>query len=332
MAREREDTHETGRWSRAGAAPALPLLTVHDAPLGGSEEAEARVGQVLAKRYRLEVLVGSGGAGAVYAALDLRTGFEVAIKVLHDTFRASKEQVARFLREARATSRIGHSSVVSVLDVGRDEADGSLFMVMELLRGEPLFWAIERGHLDDAGVVEVARQLLGALGAAHRSGIVHRDVKPENVFLTWDPSGNLQVKLIDFGIAKYLRPELSASSFRTMDGLIMGTPHYMSPEACMGQAVDEHADLWSAAAAIFHAFAGVPPFDDGQIGRLLMRIVSGHAPSLRRHRPDLPLELTNAIDRALMRDRAERWPDVSTFVEAIERGGRQLPRSSRPMA
>jgi serine/threonine-protein kinase len=274
-----------------------------------------RVGSVLSRRYELRALLGSGAAGAVYEAWDRHYRREVAVKLLHKRLLTSDEHVSRFKAEARAAATIGHPNIATVLDVGRDVKLG-LYMTMELLRGQALFFAIAEDTLTDGDVVEVGLQLSSALAAAHRRGIVHRDVKPENVFLTRDPSGKVHVKLLDFGIAKHLQPEL-ARSISTMDGLLIGTPHYMSPEMCTGAPVDEMADLWAAAAVLFHAFAGKPPFDDTHVGRLLMRIVSGRAPSLAKARPDLPAHVVDAIDRGLDRDRDRRWPTAQDLARAL---------------
>ncbi len=247
--------------------------------------ARERVGESLAGRYELRNVLGAGGAGAVYSAFDHETGERVAIKLLHAGLHQSKEHVARFEREARAAAAIGHSSVVNVLEVVNTR--NNLFMVLELLDGEALFYAIEDRRLSLGDVLEVGRQLLGALAAAHARDIIHRDVKPENVFLCRDPSGALRVKLLDFGIAKMLRRDV-ATTFSTLDGMVVGTPHYMSPQMCAGEPATPGADIWAAGALLFHALAGQPPFDDDHIGRLLMRIVRDPAPSLRTHRPDLP--------------------------------------------
>jgi len=305
-----------------GPLDTLPDANVLGAPAPDLEDLDRR-GEVLADRYRLEVLLGKGGSGAVYAALDQWHSREVAIKLMHSSVRASDAEVGRFLREARAMATVGHPGVVTVLDVGR-HSDGSLFMVMQLLRGEQLWQAATDRKLDDFELVEVGRQLMETLAAAHARGVVHRDVKPENVFLTRDASGELHVKLVDFGIAKFLGPEARRAAFSTSDGKVLGTPRYMSPEACLGDRVDVGADLWAAAATLFFAFAGVPPFAEDQVGRLMMLIVRGRAPSLAEYRPDLPKVLTDAIDIALLRERELRWQSAGAMVEQLERAAETL--------
>ncbi|MCS6799442.1 MAG: serine/threonine protein kinase [Myxococcota bacterium] len=278
-----------------------------------------RLGQRLDDRYELRALLGSGSWGAVYRAHDLREGVDVAVKLLHEGLRGHGQLVARFLREARAAARIGHSSIVTVLDAGRDPA-GGFYQVLELLEGRTLFEALEERPLDPADVVELGKQLLGGLAAAHARGIVHRDIKPENLFLMHEPSGALRVKILDFGIAKLTRDDASAS-FSTLQGVLLGTPHYMSPELFLGAAADEHADLWAAAAVLFHCVTGRPPFDAPGFGELVRRITNTRAPRLTELRPDLPLGLTATIDRGLEPDRSRRFPTARQFADALSIGG-----------
>lgn len=278
-------------------------------------DAAARVGDVVAERYALLGLLGEGAAGAVYEARDLDRGEPVAVKLLHPHLRASDGHVARFAREIRALSQIAHSAVVRVLDAGEDD-DGALFLVMELLEGELLYERVMLRSLRPADVVEVGRQLLGALAAAHARGIVHRDIKPENLFLANAPNGSIRLKVLDFGIAKLTRPD-AGISFQTLDGLILGTPEYMSPEICRGMPVTEAADLWATAAVLFHALTGAPPFEEEHVGKLLLRIVRERAPSLAALRPDLPRALTTAIDRALDPDPSARFPNAAAFATAL---------------
>lgn len=274
-----------------------------------------RIGDVIAERYALIGLLGQGGAGTVYEARDLDRSETVAIKLLHKHLRASDGHVARFAREIRALSEIAHSAVVRVLDAGED-ADQTLFLVMELLDGELLHDRIMLQSLQPNEVVEIGRQLLGALSAAHARGIVHRDIKPENLFLATAPSGCIRLKVLDFGIAKLTRPD-HGISFQTLDGLILGTPEYMSPEVCRGMPVTEAADLWATAAVLYHAFSGVTPFEEEHIGRLLLRIVRERAPSLRARRPDLPAAVTAAVDRALDPDPTARFSTATQFATAL---------------
>jgi len=352
--RTRQDTVVDDRPGAAGAAPHASGQSVGDdttvdavptAPGGSSSEpgakidtledldealeelrqrARARIGEVLAGRYELRNVLGTGGAGAVFAAYDRELGERVAVKLLHAALAKNAEHIARFEREARAASEIGHPSVVEVRTVVRHH--GELFMVLELLDGEALFYPIAERRLSLGDVYEVGRQLLGALDAAHAHGIIHRDVKPENVFLCREPSGALTVKLLDFGIAKMLRRDV-ASTFSTLEGMVVGTPQYMSPQMCSGEPANPGADIWAAGAVLFHALTGQPPYDDDHIGRLLIKIVSEPAPLIRELRPDLPETLSAAIDRALHRDPKERWTTAREFADALAASARTGRRS-----
>lgn len=273
-----------------------------------------RLGSIVDDRYELVRVLGQGSAGAVFEARDLELGGQVALKILHKHLQQNEDSAARFSREIHALSKIAHSAVVRVQGSGRD-ADGSLYLVMELLEGELLHERIHRG-ITPVEVLEVGRQLLGALAAAHRRGIVHRDIKPENLFLVDEPSGRIRLKILDFGIAKLTVRE-SGFSFQTLDGLILGTPEYMSPEMCRGMPITPQADLWAAAASLFHALTGEPPFDDEQVGRLLLKIVKSRAPKLRETHPHLPRSLAEAIDRALEPDLSRRFATARDFLHGL---------------
>lgn len=289
------------------------------------KHAELRLGHRIADRYLLRGLLGTGSSGAVYGAVDEASQQPVAIKILHEGLEGSDEHVARFEREAHSASAIGSPHVIRVLDAGR-HMDHTIYIAMELLDGQSLFYAIQEDSLTAEATLGVGIELLAGLAAAHEQGIVHRDVKPENIFLERLPNGLTRVKLLDFGIAKCIQGD--STSYSTADGFILGTPHYMSPELCAGEAATFEADLWATGAVLFHAFAGEPPFDDEHLGRLLGTIVQADAPSLGTHRPDLPKLLLSTIDRALKSNPAERWPSANDFREALEEALGQLSFST----
>ena len=287
-------------------------------------QAKARLGSTVAGKWKLERLVGLGSMGAVYEAQDKLTKQRVAVKLLHPTLATSEEHVVRFLREARAASTVGHPGIVRVLDAGRQDEGKTIYLVLELLTGETLDAWMERGGLQLKTVLDIAAQLLDALAAAHARAIVHRDIKPENVFLIHDArSGRHKVKLLDFGVAKHLIKHGGRSSWDSMDGLIVGTPHYMSPEQCRGAPVDARTDLWSTGAMIFHALAGQPPFDAEHLADLLTRIVTTRAPSLAKFRKDLPPNVIRVVDRALEPLPEQRWPTAQQMADEL--GGRGAP-------
>ncbi len=278
-----------------------------------------RIGTIVAGKYELQRLIGSGSMGGVYEALHHFTGQRVALKLMHPGLRASKEHVARFLREARAASAVGHAAIVSVLDAGQ-EPNGEVYLVLELLTGEGLDTAMERGAVTTADIVDIAAQVLDGLAAAHARGIVHRDIKPENVFLMRTERREVRAKLLDFGVAKHL-VEAAGPTFVSQAGSVVGTPYYMSPEQCRGVGVDARADLWSMGALMFHVLAGVPPFDADNLGLLLTKIVTTRAPSLATKRADLPEDVRRVVDRALEADPAKRWQSASEMAAQLRSRG-----------
>ena len=304
------------------------------------ERAAKRVGTVVANKYELLGVLGVGGMGAVYEALHRYTGKKVALKLLHSRLITSEQHAARFLREAKAAASIGHPNITDVPDAGR-EPDGTLYIVMDLLTGEDLATAMSRAGLSTAEVVDIAKQMLAGLAAAHERGIIHRDVKPDNVFLTRDDRGNVHVSILDFGIAKHLQGGPDASI--TLAGTIIGTPYYMSPEQARGDPVDARTDLWSTGAVLFHCLAGRPPFEEENYNKLIVKILTKRAPSLAAARPDLPQWLTRTVDRALEPDATLRWQSAKEMAEALESPGApvsgldwdddpDMPRSEPPAA
>jgi serine/threonine-protein kinase len=274
---------------------------------------------VIAGKYKLQRLIGEGATGAVYAAVHQFTGRHVALKVL-DTAAASHEGfAARFLQEARSAAEIGHPAVCDVLDAGQD-SDGALYLALELLEGRTLDEAIEARDLRQDEVVRIGIELLEGLAAAHDRGIVHRDIKPDNVFLIWDEQGEQHVKLLDFGVAKNTKsggPEV----FRTQQGAILGTPYYMSPEQAAGDPVDVRTDLWAAGAVLFHALTGRPPFDEDSYNRLIAKLLTHTPPRLREVLAEAPEWLALVVDRALEPSLAARWQSARSMADALRRRG-----------
>lgn len=279
-------------------------------------QANARLGETIAERYLLQSVMGTGGMGAVYRAKHLFTDREVALKLLFADVVQNRNAVARFLNEARAAARIGHPGVVDVSDAGVDSASGEVYLAMELLDGEDLASALDRGAMPLDRFLDVVADLLDTLAAAHAKGCVHRDVKPENLFLVGSADRLVRVKLLDFGIAHFSEREAGS---QTAPGALLGTPYYMSPEQCLGLPVDARSDVWSVGAMVFHALAGRPPFDRGNVNQILLAIATEPAQSLRSVRPDLPAELAEVVDRALQKAPEERWPDAASLRGALLR-------------
>lgn len=248
----------------------------------------------------------------VYAATH-RNGNRVAIKLLRSSLAHDAEVRARFLREGYVSNAVGHAGSVKVLDDGT--LDGSPFLVMELLEGESLEARRTRlgGRLSVEEVVPIADSLLDILASAHRRGIVHRDVKPENVFLTHEG----EIKVLDFGIAQMRR----AGVDKTGVGLVLGTPDFMAPEQMIGEPdeIDGRSDLWSTGATLFFLLSGQPTHQATTLRSQIIARLTKQARSLGVVAPWVPRPLVDVIDRALQLEKAERWPDADTMRAALHR-------------
>ena len=288
------------------------------------EDPTLLVGQVLDSRYRLTALVGRGGMGAVFRAEHVTIRRPVAVKLLVPSLAAIPELARRFEREAFAIGRIDHPNCVSVTDFGR-LGDGSLYLVMEYLPGRSLADAIEgEGRIAARRALHILRHVLRGLGHAHQAGIVHRDVKPENVILVEQDGVPDFAKVLDFGIARVLGqdlPDAGDSSDRlTQAGVAFGTPAYMSPEQAIGDPVDPRADLYSATVMLFEMVTGRPPFYSPDKLELLGMHATRPPPGLSDSRPDLiiPPALDDLVAVGLSKRPAERFPDAETYIATIE--------------
>ncbi len=273
--------------------------------------------------YRLARLIGQGGMGQVYLGVQPSIDSRVAVKVLSTDCARSPALVERFFAEARAVNVIRHDNIVSVLDLAA-LPDGRPYVVMEYLDGLPVSGALRlRGPMPLGTLTELTVAVLDALGAAHAKGIVHRDMKPDNVFLT--SSG--RVKLLDFGIAK-LKPEIVEFSDATREGSLVGTPHYMSPEQARGQPVDGRTDLYSVGLIMFEAATGQRAFTADSLYDLLRLHIEQPPRPPRELRPDMPVAFENVILRALEKDPATRFQSAREFALALEQAAPSLPPSS----
>jgi serine/threonine protein kinase len=267
-------------------------------------------GDRLGARFRLIDKVGEGGMGVVWLARDERLECDVALKVLHAALLGDEHSAARLRNEARAAAKIAHPGICRVLDVG--EHEDTPFLVMELLRGQSLAARIEHDkRLSPEDALSVVEPVLEALAAAHAEGVLHRDMKPENVFLCEDGS----VKVLDFGVAKIL--DDGARERLTRTGALIGTPAYMAPEQARGLASDERADLWSVGVMLYEMLAGSLPFTAPNYQGMLVAIATSAAPSVRARCPSLDAGLAAIVDRALNASLTERWPDARSFATAL---------------
>ena len=277
-------------------------------------------GQVLADRYHLGPAVGQGAMGQVHLAEDLRLARPVAIKSLRPELARYPDVRQRFGQEARAAARISHPNVVRVYDSGEE---GHIpYLVMECLPGTSLVDELAWGTLDLRRARRVGLDVLSALDAAHRLGVVHRDVKPGNILLSATLDG--PVKVSDFGIAK------SADDHSVTDsGALVGTPGYLAPERVAGEPAGPASDLYSLGVVIFEALAGRRPFQGETALALALAIHMGDGPSLLELRPDLDPALAAIVEKALARDPADRWESAGAMAEALRAWRPRLPQRGR---
>jgi serine/threonine-protein kinase len=294
-------------------------------PLDENDEltrlARARLGERLLDKWLLEDLIGVGGMAAVYAASH-RNGKRVAIKILHRSGALNEESRARFLREGLVANAVGHKGAVSVLDEDVTE-DGAPFFVMDLFEGETLDSRLRRkGPLPVEEVLSATYHLLDVLAAAHEKKIIHRDVKPENVFLTKDAN----VKVLDFGIAQLRQ----TNSTTTKVGHTMGTPSFMAPEQARGRwdEVDTRSDLWSVGATMFTLLTGRHVHEAETLNEVLLGAMTSSAKPITLYRPELPREVCALVDKALAFDKADRWQSAREMQTAIGASYGALRRTS----
>lgn len=277
----------------------------------GHLPAVARLGTTLAGRYAIEEVLGQGGFGVVYRATHLALGQPVALKFLSASWANSAEIRARFQREAFTLARLRHPGIVAVHDFG--EVDGCLFLAMELVDGETLASSLPRDRpLPDARVAAVLDQICEVLAVAHAAGVVHRDLKPDNVML----SGG-RVKLLDFGLALTVEP---GAARLTRTHAIQGTPTYMSPEQCRGRDVGPATDVYALGVMLYELLTGRPPFDGSAVLELMTQHTFVDPPPMhevgfrRAVHPGL-----EALARSALAKRAEDRPSVAAFQEALRR-------------
>lgn len=293
------------------------------------DTAQELVGKTLGEGYRLDALIGQGAMGAVYRATSA-TGAQVAVKTL--TPRVMGDHSARFLRESELARGLRHPHVVRTLDSGTDEATGLLFLVMPLLKGRDLDRVLEElGALEPETAVRIALQAARGLSAAHRIGIIHRDVKPGNLILD-EEDGEIVVRVCDFGIAK----QVGGESELTKTGSQLGTPDYVSPEQLKSSKhVDERTDIWSLGASLYQMLCGAAPFAHIEsVFDLIAAIVTEDVPHLQDRAPWLDASLALVVHKALQRDPNQRWATLEELADALRpfSGGDELLDASRIVA
>lgn len=297
----------------------------------------AAAGARIADRYVLASLIGAGGMGVVWRAYDARLERDVAVKLLPAGIVGDAAARARLLREARAAGSLHHEGIVHIYDVG-DTDDGSAYLVMELVTGQTLRAALDAGELSRSQRIEVICQVARALSAAHAAGLVHRDVKPENIVLRRD-SGPI---LLDFGLAKPI-PQAIASSLDsgtdpqkiTVEGVVVGTPAFLAPEQIRGETVGPAADQFALAVTAFELLTGRRPFEGTSVITVLAAILRDRPPLASTVTHDVSREVADVLDRAMRSAPGERWPNVAAFADALTAAAAgekpQTPRSHRAL-
>jgi serine/threonine protein kinase len=275
-------------------------------------------GTVLGDTYRISRLIGIGGMGAIYEAAHVTAGKRVAIKMMSRELAAHPEALARFRREVKVTTELAHPNIVDVFDFGAAQT-GEPYLVMEYLEGEDLEQRLERdGRIPLRTAVEIINQVASALAVAHQEGVIHRDLKPGNVFLTRREDGGVFVKVVDFGISKVLK---AATTKLTMARAVVGTPEYMSPEQAAGRVdhVDHRSDQWALAVLGWHMLSGRLPFWKPEVSALLNQVITEEptplVPELARN---IPREVDKVMRRALSKKREDRYPTITAFARAFE--------------
>jgi DNA-binding response OmpR family regulator len=316
----------------ASSAPSPSSATPAAAVVGVTRSAIAS-GTVLADRYEFRRLLGEGGMSQVWEAVQLRTGRAVAVKLLRTSLNAQPEMRKRLLREARAASRVDHPNVVEIFDAF-ELADETPVLVMPLLRGRTLSEHLaQTGKLPLRQAASLFLPVVSAVGAAHARGVVHRDLKPDNIFVCDEGNGRTKITVLDFGIAKLASGEESEGAALTATGAMVGTPGYMSPEQAAGErGVDQRADVWAIAAILYEILAGVRPVHGDNIGQMLKQLYTDGIRPLASLVPELPPELTDLVDRMLSREKSDRPGDLQPLFVLLGHHASSPARSFPPPA
>jgi serine/threonine-protein kinase len=274
------------------------------------------VGAVIGGKYRIDALLAEGGMGVVYRGTHLVLEQPVAIKLVRPELTHRKDAIARFLREARTIAALRGEHVARVLDSGCIKS-GPPYMVLEYLEGADFrTWLQSKGPLAIPRAADLLLQACEGLAEAHAKGLVHRDVKPENLFLTRLPDGSELVKVLDFGISKRMNDQRALS--HAADGQSLGSPHYMAPEQMSAPAdVDARADVWSLGVVLFELISGRLPFDGESVTTVCARVICRAPRPLRALRPEAPAALEGAISRCLSKRPADRFASVVELAEAL---------------
>jgi eukaryotic-like serine/threonine-protein kinase len=301
---------------RAGtfmAGSAMRVAAKHLAQATASTNKTLTVGQEIGT-YKIQSLLGSGGMGEVYLALDTKLNRKVALKILPPQFVVDIERISRFEREARVLSSLNHPNLITIYEVAH--LDGRHLIAMEFVDGKTLR-ELSGGKLKLKEVLSIASQVAEALVAAHQAGVIHRDIKPDNIMVRADG----YVKVLDFGLAKpsdlpTTGPEIAVE---TQAGVVMGTLAYMSPEQATGEPLDQRADIWSLGVVLYELVTGAAPFREEMRVATINAILNTDPDSVRHSNPNLPAELDHIVAKALEKDRELRYQTASDFRADLRR-------------
>ena len=267
------------------------------------------IGKVLDNRYELVEFIGKGGMALVYRAIDQRTGHNVAVKILRPEYNQDAEFCSRFEREAMAASKMSHHNIVNLLDVGQD--DNMRYLVMEYVRGQTLKEVIkQKGSLKPAVAAQISIRILSALQHAHKNGIIHRDIKPQNILVDSDGL----IKVGDFGIARVV-----GSNTISTDDIVMGSVHYFSPEQAKGESVTAASDLYSAGVVLYEMLTGKPPFDGDTPVAIAMQHIGSKAQPIRQINPSVPPAMERVVEKAMEKRPERRYQSALEMAQDLQR-------------
>jgi serine/threonine protein kinase len=285
----------------------------HGISAANATDCDPLIGQTIDGKYRLESLLGQGGMGRVYRAVRPLIGDTVALKILSPEQIADNHAVERFRREAQAAARLKHPNAVNIYDFGISEA-GLVYLVMEMVEGQSLRALIrQQGPLTPNAAAEIFKQVCSALDEAHKQQIIHRDIKPDNIIVEANATG-LRVKVLDFGIAK-LRDLAPSATNLTQTGSIVGTPHYMSPEQCLGEELDHRSDIYSLGVVLYESLTGILPFNSPTSAAVVVQQVTQPPPPLRSINLSLSQAVEAVVLRALQKRREDRPQTASSLAQ-----------------
>lgn len=285
------------------------------------EKLDPAIGAVFGERYEIESVIGSGGMSVVYRARHKLMDKSVAIKLLDPRLVRQQTAVRRFQLEAQAASKLSHPNVIVVHDFGITP-DGQPYMVMDFLQGRSLVDVLdENPQLEPARARKLFIQTASGLGHAHKSGVVHRDVKPNNIIIDRDHAGEECIKIVDFGIAKIISDSANPQERLTRVGEVFGTALYMSPEQCRGREVDGRSDIYSLGCVMFEALTGLPPFESNNDFDTLQMHLIEDPPSFKDRRPDLeiPAEFEMIVRKCLEKEPESRYPSMEELIAQLSK-------------